>query len=64
MLCYQCTPSWRAGTLTYRYINLLDKYEPPSCEQLRDIPEYVQEGDLFMLTDFKSGFHHQLKCAL
>lgn len=41
-----------------RYVNMFILYEHFSHEMLSDVPQYLQMGDWFVLTDAKSGYHH------
>jgi hypothetical protein len=40
------------------YVNLFVKYEPFHYQSLRDLPVLARPGDVIMVTDFKSGYHH------
>ena len=43
--------------LDARYINMFDRYESFSYENLADVPHYLQQQDYIMLTDLKAGYH-------
>jgi hypothetical protein len=40
------------------YVNLFVKYTPFHYQSLRDVPLLAKHGDVIMVTDFKSGYHH------
>jgi hypothetical protein len=41
-----------------RYNNAFCRYQPFSYESVTDVKDYLQEEDLLILTDLKSGYHH------
>ena len=44
--------------LDCRYVNMFVNYEHFTYETLADVTEYLHQGDWFVLTDAKSGYHH------
>ena len=44
--------------LDCRYVNMFVKYEHFTYETLADVTEYLHQGEWFVLTDAKSGYHH------
>ena len=44
--------------LDCRYVNMFSMYAHFGYEKLSDVPQYLQLGDWFVLTDAKSGYHH------
>ena len=44
--------------LDCRYVNMFVEYEHFTYETLADVTEYLHQGDWFVLTDAKSGYHH------
>ena len=41
-----------------QYVNMFVKYEHFTYETLAGVTEYLHQGDCFVLTDAKSGYHH------
>lgn len=44
--------------LNAMYLNLFCRYKAFHYESLRDVQVLAQPGDVIMVTDFKSGYHH------